>query len=573
MRVRKNAALLTADEWKRYCRAVVTLKHTPVAGSDISIYDLFVALHLCVDALVDSETETINRPDAAHRDSGFLPWHREYLLRYEEELVKVDPRVSLPYWNWGLGEADETDGLFEDDRMGQRNGVISSGYFSPDGHTDFQLGWEIHENLRRFGISKALHRGTTAWPAGDLPSADDVLRVLAYTDYGTFLNGIGVEIGLERLHGTVHGLVGGHMSNFSSPNDPLFFMHHAQVDRIWAMWQREHPGADDYPTNGALGHALNDNMWPWDGGASTPSDSTLEALIPRLEASDLVKPANVLDTRELGYIYDGEDARWDIGKTGESVDHNWSTVHLNSRYGRNLVVVACLGTFAGSDTASVRIRSRAGDQHVDLMVEEEQSRDAEIVHAKESVGYLVGEEGLIYDESNRIVVGEMGSISFRQMTRDLWKTVVFKHSYSNPVIIATISTYFGDHAAHVRIREVTGYSFSMCIEEWKYLDDYHTTEDVSYLVVEEGDHLLPDGARMLAGRTTATHEWKTVAFNPSFADEPVVLSQCMTVNGSDPVVTRQSNVLNSSFNVRLQEEETLGGGIHIEETVGYIACG
>ena len=106
--------------------------------------------------------------------------------------------------------------------------------------------------------------------------------------------------------------------------------------------------------------------------------------------------------------------------------------------------------------------------------------------------------------------------------------------------------------------------------EWQYLDDRHTTEDVNYLVIEEGDHRLPDGIRMKAGRTTAIHEWQAVRFNPSFGDEPVVLSQCMTRRGPDPIVTRQRNVAASGFEVRLQEEESRDG-THVEESIGYVA--
>ncbi len=38
-------------------------------------------------------------------------------------------------------------------------------------------------------------------------------------------------------HMLVHALIGGHMRNNWSPADPLFYLHHTNVDRIWAMWQ------------------------------------------------------------------------------------------------------------------------------------------------------------------------------------------------------------------------------------------------------------------------------------------------------------------------------------------------
>ena len=103
MRIRKNAAFLPDDGWTRYCNAVVTLKHTFPGGSSVSIYDQFVAIHICVWGLRFSTSGPAAGTDGAHGGPAFLPWHQEYLRRYEEALAAVDPTVSLPYWNWGLG--------------------------------------------------------------------------------------------------------------------------------------------------------------------------------------------------------------------------------------------------------------------------------------------------------------------------------------------------------------------------------------------------------------------------------------------------------------------------------------
>ena len=46
------------------------------------------------------------------------------------------------------------------------------------------------------------------------------------------------------LHGKVHMAVGGNMAGPSSPSDPLFWLHHANIDRLWAAWQSKHAGQD-----------------------------------------------------------------------------------------------------------------------------------------------------------------------------------------------------------------------------------------------------------------------------------------------------------------------------------------
>jgi tyrosinase len=38
--------------------------------------------------------------------------------------------------------------------------------------------------------------------------------------------------------------VGGDMATGSSPSDPLFWLHHANLDRLWAKWQSQHPGVN-----------------------------------------------------------------------------------------------------------------------------------------------------------------------------------------------------------------------------------------------------------------------------------------------------------------------------------------
>ena len=44
-------------------------------------------------------------------------------------------------------------------------------------------------------------------------------------------------------HGGGHNWIGGDMGNIQiSPNDPVFWFHHAQVDRVWAEWQQNNPG-------------------------------------------------------------------------------------------------------------------------------------------------------------------------------------------------------------------------------------------------------------------------------------------------------------------------------------------
>ena len=54
------------------------------------------------------------------------------------------------------------------------------------------------------------------------------------------------------------------MMTSASPNDPVFFLHHCNIDRIWAAWQARYPNAAYVPGNAAsvdlLLHRVGDRM-------------------------------------------------------------------------------------------------------------------------------------------------------------------------------------------------------------------------------------------------------------------------------------------------------------------------
>src|SRR5439155_1819781 len=87
---------------------------------------------------------------------------------------------------------------------------------------------------------------TRHWDASQLPVAADMQAVTAQTKFTPF------QRRLEQVHGYVHEAAGGTMAGSSSPADPLFFLHHANIDRLWSLWQRSHARAKPSNTNEAL---------------------------------------------------------------------------------------------------------------------------------------------------------------------------------------------------------------------------------------------------------------------------------------------------------------------------------
>ena len=86
---------------------------------------------------------------------------------------------------------------------------------------------------------------------------------------------------------------------------------------------------------------------------------------------------------------------------------------------------------------------------------------------------------------------------------------------------------------------------------------------------------MSDGTRFSAGTTTSNKltsaGFETISFDNSFSDTPSLLTQVQSYNGGDWVTTRTDNITGQSFNVSMQEEESLNGGGHLTETIGWFA--
>jgi tyrosinase len=258
-------------------------------------------------ATYPSEPQDPEYRNGAHRGPVFLPWHREFLLNVEADLRSINKGLFIPYWDW-TADATLKDPhkavVWSEDFMGG-NGVESDDWRVGNGPFAFKTGnWPIPKEhggpalQRRFGFE-----------VNPLPAAEDVALALAETLYDTpnynsspFTTGFRnrlegwitkrgdyrVKTEGSQLHNRVHLWVGGSMLPMTSPNDPVFFLHHCNVDRIWAIWQaqqrQDNPdGAPHYAPlrDGPPGHNLHDVLKPW--------TQTVE---------------DVLDISKLGYSYE-----------------------------------------------------------------------------------------------------------------------------------------------------------------------------------------------------------------------------------------------------------------------------
>lgn len=248
VRIRKNANALTPGERDRFLSAFGKLN-----DRGLGRFTDFREMHT---ALSDPQS---------HRAPGFLPWHRAYLLDLERELQAIDQSVSLPYWRFD----QPAPNLFTRDFIGfsdSSNGTVQFSNNNP------LLFW------RTDGVQGINRRPLNNWvPAAQrAPFVINEAQTLALgTRYLAFRTMEG------NPHGQTHGSFGGSISSISTAaRDPLFFLLHCNVDRLWAKWQRlngrfnpaQAASYDSTTPPSRIGHNLPDTMWPWNGitGGSRP---------------------------------------------------------------------------------------------------------------------------------------------------------------------------------------------------------------------------------------------------------------------------------------------------------------
>jgi tyrosinase len=251
VRVRKDAQALSAAERDRFLAALATLN-----GGGSGRFRDFRDMHVQAADLEE------------HGNVGFLPWHRAYILDLERELQAIDPSVTLPYWRFDR----PAPGVFTRQFMGVPNAA---------GRVQFSAGhpfgtWRTDGAL---GINRTPSFLPGAAPAG-LRNETDTVKLGGPAPTATYANFDAMEI---DPHGFAHMSfsLGFIRSKQTAARDPLFFMLHANVDRLWAKWQWVHrrtSAADARAFAPAapnrIGHRLADTMWPWNGVTGAPRPST-----------------------------------------------------------------------------------------------------------------------------------------------------------------------------------------------------------------------------------------------------------------------------------------------------------
>jgi hypothetical protein len=189
-----------------------------------------------------------------HGSYWFWPWHRMYLYYFERIVRSMsrNPGWTLPFWNYGAATERQLPAPFRDP---------SSALYTPNRG----LGW---------------NSGSASLPGWVVdPSAG-----FGITDFTN------ASASIENIpHGNVHGQVGGWMGQVpTAAQDPIFFLHHANIDRLWNLWLAQGGGRTD---------PLSDSTWK--NRKFTFFDEKKNQV--QLKACDVLRCA-----QQLNYTYENE---------------------------------------------------------------------------------------------------------------------------------------------------------------------------------------------------------------------------------------------------------------------------
>jgi Common central domain of tyrosinase len=128
----------------------------------------------------------------------FLPWHREYVFKLEDLLRQKQPGVTVPYWDYA-NDHERPDWVWK-----------------PPG----------------------VDRDAPGADGGSLPTQSTIDSILIKPSYGSFTFSLELD-----AHNDVHNWCNGTVSSPpTASQDPIFWLLHAYVDRIWDTWQLNHMG-------------------------------------------------------------------------------------------------------------------------------------------------------------------------------------------------------------------------------------------------------------------------------------------------------------------------------------------
>ena len=162
-----------------------------------------------------------------HGNWYFLPWHRGYLRMYEiaARAVTGNEEFALPYWDWT--EDRQIPRSFSDKLFNGKPNPL----FVPNRNMGPNDSLPDHTVGKEHIMDEIYEETSFEAFASSRPRGQNSLSSM-------WIRRLGISGPLESTpHNTIHDIVGGpFMGGSASAQDPIFLMHHCNIDRIWSVW-------------------------------------------------------------------------------------------------------------------------------------------------------------------------------------------------------------------------------------------------------------------------------------------------------------------------------------------------
>lgn len=226
-----------------------------------------------------------------HQSWYFPPWHRGYLIALEAQIRACVINLggpstwALPYWDYfGLGNEFNIPSAFTQQNLpdGSPNPLYIAARYGPDNggaiYVPTPEAIKQHPADPNFVYGPVLDQCMT----NDLYTGSDIkTKPPGFGGPATgFSHGGGTSGNLENNpHNLVHVYIGGNSPNgeteglMSDPGlaalDPIFYLHHANIDRMWAVWNLANANPND-PNwlNGPAAAGGREFVMPMPGGGA-----------------------------------------------------------------------------------------------------------------------------------------------------------------------------------------------------------------------------------------------------------------------------------------------------------------
>ncbi|KAF2742404.1 Di-copper centre-containing protein [Sporormia fimetaria CBS 119925] len=247
-----------------------------------------------------------NQTPRVHYNGAFLPWHRAFLQDYENALRNecLLP-FGLPYWDASLDYLDLNASPVMSTNLGHGgNGV---GDVSSAGNCVVNGPFaSTRIKIAQGPVPAAANRCILRYFKNDFSAywndPAQFAALMTKTDYATFAVALEGDLLPPNpfltlgVHQGGHSSVGGDMGDmFTSPSDPLFYVFHNNLDRVWAQWQAANPSARQFDVGNPIKPRGNLNLWPDAPAGNVTLDYTLAPMN--------LKVGQIMNTKGKGQAY------------------------------------------------------------------------------------------------------------------------------------------------------------------------------------------------------------------------------------------------------------------------------